>query len=1002
MMADRVFTGGRSAALLSFIAFCVAVALMPGLAGAASFSSKTFAVCQKVTNKGGQKLLTSKLSAALGCAERILECQLAEELDGDDFSSCASAASAKCDKTLGKIADRATSLADLMVRKCPVDLTSDDLRSRRGLGFRDIDDACADLSPAATADDLASITDCATRAILCRSDEAIGEMFPRAHEVLTRAGVIASYPDAFPCLAAQPASPAAGSTVKDLVGCQKAIHKFGQKKLKTQQKGVLTCSDSLLGCQLPVDRAEDSIADGEACLAKSETKCASKLSKIDKLVIKRDAGVSKSCGGLAVADIQAGLGFGTTCAGATVVDDINACADVGSDLPVERAIGTMQPRTCSLMAVSDVLAGFEDVCVPSCLNGVVEGDEACDDGNVDDADACRNDCTVGPTALERVHIASSAVPAETPDGTPGTAVPGGSTLETQFGSTTFDLNRASYTRFYTPGAGDPDAVLIVIPGFAGGSHSYKVLAENLLVRAEAEGSTVLEVWAYDRRTNQLEDLEGAEIAYDERDALLALNWYFGAEAGLPMDARLPRRAVFHEGEDVAFIANWTPNVYSRDIDAIIEAANALPGGPAVFLGGHSFGTTMMARYASTDFDTGAGVDAGYAKVDGLVLFEGGGSSLPSSSPTSDELDLVIARADGGLFHAVQNGVDSCVDGTPCPGGDADCAGVPLPAGAVTNKCVPAVDAYTGADLSGSVFITPHIHAAGDVTAIQGTLDPDSRSAVQMDFGAGPVWSVVQGLNILGNYPPATTETALGFFLDDDFSPVSAFQASLGFSDNGLNPELLPGIILPAEAYSGQPFRTWKDVDDPSLPASAVPDNGPSTGPNDRWGQEKEVSPVGIMASVLFSDGQNFGDSYFGSSGLGTTSGGVGGLDSSDLSVGRGRPDIENLTQAPSIDVPVIAFGGTNGLTPTGADFEAFASSIGTCTAASCDGVTPRVVTPWSFFFGFNDTVYGDVAGGFEVHLSEGYAHVDILSASDDPAHNNVYDPLMAFLLRNTP
>jgi cysteine-rich repeat protein len=654
------------------------------------------------------------------------------------------------------------------------------------------------------------------------------------------------------------------------------------------------------------------------------------------------------------------------------------------------------------MAVSDLLTGFEEVCVPFCLNGVVEAAEACDDGNVDDVDGCRNDCTVGPTALERVSLASAATPAETPDGTPGTAVPGGSTLETQFGSTTFDLNRASYTRFYSPGAGDPDAVLILIPGFAGGSHSFKVLAENLVVRAEAEGSTVLEVWAYDRRTNQLEDLEGAQIAFDERDALLALNWYFGAEAGITMDARLPRRAVFHEGDDVAFVANWTPNVYSRDIDAIVEAAGALPGGPSVFLGGHSFGTTMMARYASTDFDTGAGVDAGYTKVDGLVLFEGGGSSLPASSPTSDELDLVIARADGGLFHAVKNGVDSCVDGTPCPGGDADCAGVPLPPGAVTNKCVPAVDAYTGADLSGSVFITPHIHAAGDVTAIQGTLDPDSRSAVQMDFGAGPVWSVVQGLNILGNYPPATTEAALGFFLDDDFSPVSAFQASLGFSDNGLNPELLPGIILPAEAFSGAPFRNWKDIDDPELPGSATPDNGPSTGPNDRWGQEKEVSPVGIMASVLFSDGQNFGDSYFGSSGLGTTSGGVGGLDSTDLSVGRGRPDIENLTQAPSIDVPVIAFGGTNGLTPAGADFEAFASSIGTCTAASCDGVTPRVVTPWSMFFGFNDTVYGDVAGGFEVHLSEGYAHVDIVSASDDPVHNNVYDPLMSFLLRNTP
>ena len=122
-----------------------------------------------------------------------------------------------------------------------------------------------------------------------------------------------------------------------------------------------------------------------------------------------------------------------------------------------------------------------------------------------------------------------------------------------------------------------------------------------------------------------------------------------------------------------------------------------------------------------------------------------------------------------------------------------------------------------------------------------------------------------------------------------------------------------------------------------------------------------------------------------------------GLDSSPLSVGRGRADIENLTEATAIDIPVIAFGGTNGLTPTNGSFKAFADSIGLCSAPSCDGVTPRVVNPLTI-----NTGYGGINGGFEVHLSEGYAHIDVVSAEDDPLHNNVYDPLMAFLDRNTP
>jgi hypothetical protein len=46
-------------------------------------------------------------------------------------------------------------------------------------------------------------------------------------------------------------------------------------------------------------------------------------------------------------------------------------------------------------------------------------------------------------------------------------------------------------------------------------------------------------------------------------------------------------------------------------------------------------------------------------------------------------------------------------------------------------------------------------------------------------------------------------------------------------------------------------------------------------------------------------------------------------------------------------------------------------------------------------------VYGGVAGGFEAYISEGYAHLDIVTAEDDPSHNQVYAPLLAFLQRNT-
>ncbi len=988
---------------VALLATAVLLLAPAATAGAAAFSAKTILKCQKALAKSGSKLFATETSAAIDCAQRMLACQLAEEIEGADFATCAAKAATVCNAKLSKVGSTATAVAGALSKKCP-DLRVDHFTSRRALGFGDLADACSLLSPPATVEDEAAINDCIVRLVECRASDVVERLVPRAYEVLDRAGILAAFPGELACLDVRSSSPATsgGPSSKTLAGCQKALAGGTWKKLKIEDKMLHKCADGLLGCQLPLDRVELSVADAAACRAKQEGKCDKKLGKLSKLAAKAAAKTTDKCAQVAVSDALAGLGFGADCSSAGTIDELLSCASGAAATAADAAVAAAEPRTCALLEMSSRLAGFESTCVPLCGNGKVEGAEVCDDGNRDDVDSCRNDCTVGPTAFETVSLASGAATAHTPDGTSATAVPAGSTLDTQFGSTVFDLNRALYTRFYAPGAGDPNAVLILIPGFAGGSQSFKFLAENLIARSLADPALTLEVWAFDRRTDLLEDDAGAVLADAENDPLLAADWYFGAEMGLSLDPRLSRRAVFHDGSDVAFIAEFTPNVFSRDIDVVVEAARALPGPPRVFLGGHSLGTTFAARYAATDFDPGPGVVAGYSKLAGLLLFEGGGDSLPASPPTDDDLDLVIAKADGGLYFAVKNGDARCWDGTPCPGGDVDCAGLPLPPGALTNKCVQPVEAYTGADPNAPlVLVTPQVHAAGDIIGIQGRVDPDGLALLQQDFGAGKLVNTVAGLGVLDKLPPASAEAAVGFFLDDDFSPVSAFQASLGYSDNGLNTNLF-GFILPQAAFPPDPYRLWINIDQP-MPAQAVPNNGLPGGPSAVNGQEKEVSRASVLFSLLRTGEPNFGDWYFASSGLSVTEelsgGGVfsGGLDSSALSVGRGRPDIENLTQASAIDIPVICFGGTNGLTPTPGAFKAFAESIGACAAPSCDGTTPRVVNPLSI-----NTVYGDVAGGFEVHLSEGYAHIDIVSAEDDPSHNNVYDPLMAFLGRNIP
>jgi hypothetical protein len=176
-----------------------------------------------------------------------------------------------------------------------------------------------------------------------------------------------------------------------------------------------------------------------------------------------------------------------------------------------------------------------------------------------------------------------------------------------------------------------------------------------------------------------------------------------------------------------------------------------------------------------------------------------------------------------------------------------------------------------------------------------------------------------------------------------------------------------------------------------------------------------------MVKTFYQGGTNFTDLYYPSAGPSTTSvagvctagvcsvGNVGAscaadnqcsqsinLDSSALSIGRGRRDIENLTQAASIDIPVIAFGGTNGLATVPGSYTPFGTSIGTCTAPSCDG-TPRVVDasiPNPAF-----PTFGGIAGGYEVVMAEGFAHLDVVAAEDD-TDNPIPAAIVAFLERN--
>jgi pimeloyl-ACP methyl ester carboxylesterase len=538
------------------------------------------------------------------------------------------------------------------------------------------------------------------------------------------------------------------------------------------------------------------------------------------------------------------------------------------------------------------------------------------------------------------------------------------------------------------------------------------MAENLIARVRNDHGLVLEVWGFHRRSDQLQDRIGAEIATASRNAQVALDWYFGTELGLTLHPDLVagpnRRAVFYNtSNDVPFLANWTGHVFSRDLDVVVELARTTATNANVFLGGHSAGTGFIARYAATDFEpTGLGpVDPGYAKLRGLVLLEGGGGSTGGTPLSADSLDRIEAKFDGGLFGAVRDNAGRCVDGTTActiANEATTCMGQVPP------KCTPPVTAY-----SAVAGLTPHITAASQPVAIQALTDPNvGQSIVQVDQ-AGPDTSaidLVPELAILGlALPDSTAHGLIGQFLDDD--GIGALLSPAVATSMGRSGPMVNGLV------------SWNYVFDGSTAGVGMSFHGPAptTVSSAVWGLEAEVTNLERFNDTFIAGGNTAADWYYASSGLSVTSasgvcsagtctkGNVGAmcandaacaqsisLDSTALSVGRGRRDIANLTQAGQIDVPVICFGGSNGLTPIPAVFVPFASSIGPCTAPSCSGA-PRVVDATMPNPAF--PTFGDVAGGFEVHISVGLAHNDVVTAEDIPA-NDVLEPLSEFLARN--
>ncbi|HJQ82798.1 MAG TPA: hypothetical protein VKA21_01885 [Candidatus Binatia bacterium] len=157
-------------------------------------------------------------------------------------------------------------------------------------------------------------------------------------------------------------------------------------------------------------------------------------------------------------------------------------------------------------------------------------------------------------------------------------------------------------------------ILVLNPGTSASAAYFAPLAKTIVARAEG-----WQVWAVERRENQLED----HSVLDRAKAGLVVGLeLFNYYLGWITDDTVTTHFEFIPTADVAFAREWGMRVEVEDLRRVVKAARRR--GRTVVLGGHSLGGSITTAYATWDFD---GVP-GYRGLAGLVYIDGGSSPTP--------------------------------------------------------------------------------------------------------------------------------------------------------------------------------------------------------------------------------------------------------------------------------------------------------------------------------------------------------------------------------------
>lgn len=365
-----------------------------------------------------------------------------------------------------------------------------------------------------------------------------------------------------------------------------------------------------------------------------------------------------------------------------------------------------------------------------------------------------------------------------------------------------------------------DAACIMIPGVVEGANGFEHIARQMVYIAKTQYGKTLEVWAFDRRNNCIEDATGIDEAekaptISEAETIF-IDYYYN---GVPINGKT--FGGFLTSKDVPYLSEFGLRMDTEDIYKIITTMIPDPEvrKSKMFVGGHSLGGLHTSMFAGWDFDGDPATtdDAGYNNCAGMFALD---SILePTSSMIEPVIEMLPESVRPMAYDMTRYVYDSIVA---------------MLRNNTLIRTVPFLDGEVGA-LMESLGYLAYKAPDAEHTAIKNVPYSDNVILLNRFMHSRTLERFLTGADDIKKYR-FTNEAMLGVLFDDDFAPMGMIQASLGFLRGGQvvekdfpmseDIEAIPGLAELIGGFTGTeqlyiasqfgskaPLYTWANFDE---------------------------------------------------------------------------------------------------------------------------------------------------------------------------------------------